>query len=205
MKPRPRAISAPIKLPKIGRDANGAVGLVTFSALVNDYIRRHRPRIQVALGRYRAVSLREAIELASRGEIADGWRSTRQRGVPQRLVGYIAERLLAHEAEFGRCGDFETLHALVKHAIGHLKGVGALGIYDMALRIGSNVGLEPETVYLHAGSRKGALVLGFEGETLGSAALPRPFRKLRPCETEDLLSNYRSELLKIMRARSRSR
>lgn len=47
----------------------------------------------------------------------------------------------------------------------HVVGIGELTEYDIALRIGVCLGIYPEKVYLHAGTRKGAKKLGIKNIT----------------------------------------
>lgn len=57
--------------------------------------------------------------------------------------------------------------------------------------------MEPERVYIHAGTRAGARALGLyrRQEYLEPEELPEPFQRLRPAEVEDCLCIYKSDLL----------
>lgn len=74
-----------------------------------------------------------------------------------------------------------------------IKGLGELYRYDTALRIGWNVGLEPDRVYLHAGTRKGAKNFGlpWKQTSLERSELPVALQDLRPLEVEDILCIYK--------------
>jgi hypothetical protein len=65
------------------------------------------------------------------------------------------------------------LHALIKRTIHSIGGLRELYTYDMALRIGAFLGLAPEFVYLHRGTRAGARALGLNAKLPGVAALVR--------------------------------
>jgi hypothetical protein len=79
-----------------------------------------------------------------------------------------------------------------------IRGIGALAIYDIATRIGGYLRLEPEVVYLYAGTSKGARALGLDGaKTLDPKALPAAFRVLRPREIEDCLCIYAGDLARL--------
>jgi hypothetical protein len=56
--------------------------------------------------------------------------------------------------------------------------------------------LNPEVVYLHAGTAKGAQALGLDTGRgyLEMDELPRPFRLLEPWECEDFLCIYKTRL-----------
>jgi hypothetical protein len=101
---------------------------------------------------------------------------------------------------------FEQLHNRIASL--RFKFVGPLIIYDTAYRIGAKLGLEPRLVYLHCGTRKGALLLG-----LGKGRpYLRPeelqerneaFRFLRPYEIEDCLCIYKRDIERIVKQERR--
>ena len=63
-------------------------------------------------------------------------------------------------------------------------------MYDVAFRIGSFLGIEPDLVYLHAGTRKGARLLGVRGKVARVEAFPYALRQLQPWQLEDFLCRY---------------
>lgn len=69
-------------------------------------------------------------------------------------------------------------------------------VYDTALRIGAKLGLEPERVYLHAGTRVGARALGLDwrAPSILSQDLPSQLRLLPAWQVEDLLCIYKEYL-----------
>ena len=69
-------------------------------------------------------------------------------------------------------------------------------IYDTAHRIGAFLGLEPEHVYVHAGTTVGAKALGLKSIDgwVAMDDLPEVFRKLKPYEVEDFLCIYKKKL-----------
>jgi hypothetical protein len=77
-----------------------------------------------------------------------------------------------------------------------IPGIGELTVYDTALRIGAHFGLEPERVYVHAGTREGARALGFENRrtTIDMNELPEPLQRLSAREAEDMLCIYKHSL-----------
>jgi hypothetical protein len=72
-------------------------------------------------------------------------------------------------------------------------GLGELYFYDTALRIGAKLGVLPQAVYLHAGTRAGATTLGLivDGSVLLKSELPELPQKLQPHEVEDVLCIYK--------------
>jgi hypothetical protein len=82
----------------------------------------------------------------------------------------------------------------VEREIGSVQGIGKLMVYDIAHRIGAYLRKSPMLVYLHRGTKEGAAVLGFHGETLDPAVLPTAFSQPTPAEIEDCLCIYKDEL-----------
>lgn len=81
-------------------------------------------------------------------------------------------------------------------AIGSIRGVGELLVYDTALRIGAKLELMPDRVYLHSGTRRGARSLGlpFKMRLISIAELPVPLRSLKQHEVEDCLCIFKDLL-----------
>jgi hypothetical protein len=89
------------------------------------------------------------------------------------------------------------LFELVREIIGPIPGIGELTVYDTAVRIGARFQLEPDRVYLHAGTRDGAkALLDVDGprEAIERDELPAQLRVLSPREIEDLLCIYKDAL-----------
>jgi hypothetical protein len=115
------------------------------------------------------------------------------------------ERLQAAARRLANARDFDALHELVEREIGSIQGIGKLMVYDIAQRIGAYLGKAPRLVYLHRGTKQGAAVLGFRGETLDPAVLPTAFLQLTPAEIEDCLCIYKDELRNGAHSRSARR
>jgi hypothetical protein len=97
-----------------------------------------------------------------------------------------------------RKGYFRTFTRLfeeVKRSLGKIHGVGPLMIYDTAHRLGLLLGLEPESVHLHAGAAEGARKLGIvsrNGIAENGPVLGVLLERLAPSEVEDFLCRYKS-------------
>jgi hypothetical protein len=155
--------------------------------------------------RYYAIqrNLSGAIEKAALCVLPGGKRHSHQRRLSAACLKKAHSRLQGQEEHIGRSRDFASLHATIEQAIGPIKGIGDLAVYDIAHRIGSFLKLEPELVYLHAGTLDGARTLGLDGieQTLAVTALPDEFHVLRPYEAEDCLCIYKRRIRDIMRQR----
>ena len=94
------------------------------------------------------------------------------------------------------CKAFHELHTLMDDVLRPIFGLGDLYIYDAALRIGAFLGLSPEFVYLHAGTREGARALGLgRGRAyLEMRELPPPIRALSADEAESFICIYKALL-----------
>lgn len=106
-----------------------------------------------------------------------------------------ARAILTRSAEKLRdCSSFHQLHSLLDELLSPIFGLGSLYVYDSALRLGAFLGLTPKFVYLHAGTRKGARVLGLGAgrEYLETRELPAPLQILTADQIESFLCTYRA-------------
>ena len=144
-------------------------------------------------------TLRDAVHAAGLARSAGGRRHPHQHRLPEALLRECASLLEAELPAIRRARSFEELHGVVKAAIGDLRGVGELMVYDTALRIGAKLGVEPRRVFLHAGVRDGARNLGLNAtaESLAMAELPAGLRSLRALEAEDVLCIYKDDFRRI--------
>ena len=170
---------------------------MTLDQIVDDYIENVRDRARRDLAKFRELpSLRHAIRHASLCHLLPyERRHPHQYRIPTSVLR-IAERTL-QRAQHLLSGviSFEALYSEIECKIGDLHGVGALTIYDIALRIGAYLRKKPNFVYLHRGTRIGARRLGFTGKALDPRSLPSAFSRLTPDEIEDCLCIYRDDFL----------
>jgi hypothetical protein len=113
-----------------------------------------------------------------------------------------ARRLVSRAGALGAATSFNLLYGEVNRQIGSIRGIGPWVVYDTALRIGPFLGLEPEHVYLHRGTREGArqVTPKWRQLTLEVTDLPEAFRTLRPHEIEDCLCVYKAQHASSARA-----
>lgn len=114
-----------------------------------------------------------------------------QRRVPRRARQQARGALL--KTDFSHCRTFHDLFLEVRNAIGSIPGIGDLTVYDTALRIGAKFGLQPDRVYIHAGTKIGARAIGLDWRApwLLAKDLPLRLRSLPPWQVEDLLCIYK--------------
>lgn len=125
------------------------------------------------------------------------------------VMDSIVDKLL-NEKVFGKSfTNFDDLYRYMKVVCDSIKGAGELSAYDIAVRIGKvlNPVLEPQKLYLHAGTRKGYMNLienpNLPFTTLDSnvdevepANVPWQdmFGALTPAQAEDFLCIYKSKI-----------
>lgn len=142
-------------------------------------------------------SLDEVLEYAAYAKLPSGKRHPHQYRLKHASLRMVHQRL--RNCDLEACETFHELLEMIRDAIVDIPGIGELMVYDTAHRIGAFLKLKPERVYLHAGTRKGALALG---QGRGSAwldigNLPKSFQHLTPAEVEDCLCIYKRDLQRI--------
>jgi hypothetical protein len=173
--------------------------LDSFDAVVDDYIARFRDRADNE-SRWFAIqkSLDAAIENAGMARAPSGKRLSHQRRIPKAVLRAWTDELKASAPLIKKAATFAELHDLIAATARELHGIGRLTVYDTARRLGAFLRLEPERVYLHAGTREGARLFGLaDREWLLPSDLPESFRRLTPGEIEDCLCIYRDALSAI--------
>lgn len=165
------------------------------AAVVDAYIRAHRRREEEELSFYaKCPSVDEAVRFAASARGEGGKKHPHQWRIPNSVLALAARQL--DDATFGKCRNFDEVHELVQSLTASVRGFGELATYDTAHRIGVRLGLSPTSVYLHRGTREGALALGVGRgrRTIDLAELPAHFARLKPYEVEDCLCIYKASL-----------
>ena len=173
----------------------------TLGDVVGDYIARFRGR-QRREARWFAIqrTLDDAIERAAMAVSPGGKRLHHQRRIPRAVLRAWADALLERRDDIQASKTFRAMMDILSDVGGELHGIGRLTVYDTATRIGAFLKLEPDRVYLHAGTREGARAFGLhQRESFASTDLPNAFRRLSPGEIEDCLCICKRELGSIAR------
>ncbi len=169
----------------------------SLSRIVAHYNRHYRKQAARELRCFAIQrSLWDVVSSAGLAEHFCGKRFSHQRRIPRAALAKSRRRLLRDLPKLRNARTFEELHSFIASRIKPIPGIGELTIYDTALRIGAKLHKEPKCVYLHAGTRIGArkLVRDMNREFIGVEEFPRPLRRLRPREIEDLLCIYKDHL-----------
>ena len=194
----------PAKLIEPSRSGCASVAVVKdgsdiLSSIVQTYLRKKAPGEADYLRFYKIQrSLSAAIEMAALAQLPRGKRFSHQRRIPGRVLQQIRDRLLEQRSRLRDCKSFQELHNMIERLALPIEGIGELAVYDTAHRLGEYLGLSPERVYLHAGTRVGARALGLDGKakTIPMSALPKEFQVLRPDQVEDCLCIFKKELVR---------
>jgi hypothetical protein len=168
-------------------------------AIIRTYTTQIRPRANEELNWFRQQpTLNDALRVAALAINSKGKRYSHQRRLSKAVLEQARDILLENEEKVRESQGFDDLLALIERQLSPVKGLGELYVYDTALRIGAKIGVFPKRVYLHAGTRVGAKVLGFDGrmKTLEVSQLPDWLQQLQPHEIEDVLCIFKDKLMK---------
>ena len=168
--------------------------LSTLRGIVDAHIRNKRLPESLELRFYAdQPSLAAAIEVAAMCKMPNGKRHPHQYRIRGEALAEARRRLLA--VDLASAGTFDELHDLVAATVRGIWKKAELTIYDIAHRIGAHLGLAPERVYLHCGTRVGARALGLGRgkKVLELRELPDEFHRLTPAEAEDCLCIYKEQ------------
>ena len=170
---------------------------MSLSEVVCAYLEDYRECAERELADFAAEpTVASAARRAALAEKPDRHRYDHQRRIPSSSLALAARRL--GEKDLEGVKDFDSLHDRVQTVIGSIHRIGELAVYDTALRIGARLGLMPERVYLHRGTREGARALGlnWRAASLAITECPVELRALRPNEIEDCLCIFKDHFAK---------
>ncbi len=96
--------------------------------------------------------------------------------------------------------EFHQLLTDVATVARSIRGIGRVAVYDTSLRLGFKLGLRPDRVYLHAGTRQGAQFYGIQHanpDFILQSELPVAFDGMPPHDVEDFLCLYKGGKLRF--------
>jgi hypothetical protein len=110
--------------------------------------------------------------------------------------------LMQNLSKLEASGSFERLHRVMDKI--RPEGIGPMTVYDVAVRFGAYLSLEPDRIYVHAGTLAGLKALDiriYPGDygirTVAMKSLPYLLRNRRPDDVEDFLCTYRMAFEKL--------
>jgi len=170
----------------------------TLAEICDDYELNHRPRIERERVWYRRLTPDIAIRLAGLARaLGDNGekRCDHHCLKPQAVLEDACSRLLDCQPAIRATRSFDDLHELINSAVGHVRGIGPMYVYDVALRIGYQEDIAPESVYLHRGTRDGAAAFGMnvKRKTIPRDEFRTPLCSLDAAAIEDVLCIYKDQ------------
>ncbi len=135
-----------------------------------------------------------AIRVAAKSENKSGKRHNHQRRLKKESINKFADNLIKKSKELYETKDFASLLKIIESC--KVRGIGELACYDTANRIGCKIGVVPDKIYLHAGTRKGAerlFGMRIKKKFIDKSELPEPFKSsdLDCIQLEDILCIYK--------------
>ena len=128
-----------------------------------------------------------------------------KRGIPFEISKQVRDNLIKRMNDILKARSFDEIYQIVTDC--KVKGFGELSIYDTALRISSHLNIEPDKVYLHAGSRKGAELLEQKGYIeVGSSKkkflkieeLPKPLQNQKADDTQHFFCSMKDKMTELI-------
>ena len=146
-----------------------------------------------------SLTWKQALERAWKSRGADG----KMHGHQRRIANKLSDGLAVSQTDGKTSSDFssfEELYNWVHSVSDRVKGLGPLVTYDVARRLGAKLNLEPEIIYLHAGSRIGAGKLGLhtKEKAIAVTSLPKELHRLSAAHIENFLCIYKQYLREDM-------
>ena len=180
--------------------------LDSISALWKDYMRRYintgrgDPALPWTL---KADTLEVAIHRACMSRGQDGTLWHHQGRVWQKnLEAYDARLQFQYFEAIEESEYFWELFMVMRKAAAETRGIGPVTEYDVAMRLGGWLDLEPEHLYFHAGVTEGLKALGVVIPRgvycLDRERLPEFFWDKNLDIVESFLCGYRSEISRVM-------
>jgi hypothetical protein len=171
--------------------------LQSLEEVVQDYIDRRRPSAEEELKYFRdQPNLPAAIRVAALAINKGGERHSHQRRIPGDMLKHFRRGLSAKRKVLPNCKTFPELMKISEKVAGGIWRKPGLTVYDTTHRIGVYLGLEPDRVYLHTGTRDGARAMGLKSSVsyIFPNEFPKAFRRLKPYEIENCLCIYKDDL-----------
>lgn len=175
----------------------------TLDGLVQDFIDRFPRERRDFVVPYTAESnsISQAIARAVSSVDANNKQHHHSFSISEHAMDNCFVKLIAQDDSLIRSINFHDLYKKVKRVLKDVNGIDDVYIYDIAVRIGSYLGLEPERIYLHSGVAVGAAKLGLIEfpESLEYNQMPEALKAMTPDMIEDFLCCMRKVFTREMR------
>jgi hypothetical protein len=170
-------------------------GNLTLAELVQEFLEGQSKCLRGELKGYRDIPLKTALIMAARADDGEGRCHPHQWRLWDTTARQAEIILLQNINKIAACKNFDSLHNLIKSIL-NIPGAAEMFWYDTAFRIGINLKIYPEKVYLHRGTRDGAKNLGlqFGRYALEISELPKELQRLKPHQIEDFFCVFKDSL-----------
>lgn len=169
--------------------------LRTLADIVDDFAWRFPRTLRDPWTDYvdKSAHFEQAVYRACRSRDEGGRMCNHQTRVPSFVLERFASEILDRAERGLPTDDFDALHDALEEI--RPRGIGPVTTYDVAYRLGYWLGIEPDSVYLHAGVRAGAQALGLPVRGRARIPLedfPPPLDAMEANDVEDFLCTYRT-------------
>lgn len=117
-----------------------------------------------------------------------GKKNSHQNRIPKETLENFKKEIKKQKEAISECRTFDELLGISENST--IDGIGLLTEYDIAFRYGWQIGIYPDKVYLHAGTKIGAKNLGIVkrgAKYLTKEELPAYLKAIEPWMVEDFL------------------
>jgi hypothetical protein len=169
----------------------------TLSALVRYFLLVEAPKGAAEIAHWQRVSLPVVLSDAGRGNDHTGKRHPHLTRLQTSALLEARRRLMSNQDLFRSCRSFHEVLETVRRLTDDICGYEEMAEYDTAMVVGAHLGLLPERIYLHRGTRQGAANMGFavrHREYLELTELPDGLAVLEPYQIEDFFCLFESVL-----------
>ena len=165
---------------------------MTLDERVNDYLKKFAVLLDREIRYFKEQSsFIEALNKAAVAEMSSG-KSSHQRRIQVATLEKAQQLLIENKDRISSSTSFSELYCEIEKTR-KISGIGELYVYDTSWRIGAYLGIEPDLVYIHAGTRKGSEALGFslDRKTIDRKEFPPSIQRLQPIHIENFLCLYK--------------
>ena len=160
--------------------------------LIQEYSIKYKKEIDNHLEYFK--NLKQADELIKEsveGKNIDDSKYFRTYKLPKKVMEEATNSLKTIKDRLLSCETFEELMKIIRDK--KINGFGRMAIYDTSLRIGVNIGVRPQKVYIYKDSKEGATKLNLvtNASHIKIENLPKPLKDYQPHDIEAFLSLYK--------------
>jgi hypothetical protein len=175
----------------------------SFKEVAEFYIKNYRGKIKDEIKKIKKDTLQNVLKKYGYGKNMDD-KYVHLNRLKKDSLEEAGKKLRELENKFVESKNFDEIFNTIQNKIeAEIKGIGEMYTYDTALSIGHKLGILPEFIYLHRGTRKGAKLLDIKLEreikiSKNIEGMPKEFQIFEPYEIEDILCLYKKDFQTII-------